>query len=266
MHTIVCIKSVPETTEVRINPETNTLMRSEVGSTINPFDMHAIEEALRLRERHGGRVTAITMGPPQAAKELREAVAMGCDDAVFLCSPAFAGSDTWATAYTLAHAILKLGDYDIILCGKQAVDGDTGQVGPGIAGQLGIPQVTYVSKIVSMDLGERRLVVRRLLEEGHELVATHLPAVITVLKDINTPRFPTFRRIRRAKRLEIPVWTPDDLPGIDPQLLGLEGSPTRVVRVFAPPRSEKRLELFDGETPTQAAAALAERLIADRLV
>lgn len=266
MHAIVCIKSVPETTEVRINPETNTLMRSEVGSIINPFDMYAIEEALRLRERHGGRVTVLTMGPPQAEKELRDAIAMGCDDGVFLCSPAFAGSDTWATAYTLSRAIQKIGNYDLILCGKQASDGDTGQVGPGIAGQLGIPQVTYISKIMSLEMDERRLVVRRLLEEGHELVATHLPALITVLKEINTPRFPTFRRIRRAARLEIPTWTPDDLSGIEPELLGLEGSPTRVVRVFAPPRPDRELEWFDGDTPAQAATALAERLLAERLV
>ena len=266
MRAIVCIKSVPETTEVRINPETNTLMRSEVGSIINPFDMYAIEEALRLRERHGGTVTVLTMGPPQAEKELRDAVAMGCDDAVFLSSPAFAGSDTWATSYALARAIAKLGTYDVVLCGKQAVDGDTGQVGPGIAGQLGIPQLTYVSRIVSLDEDARHIVVRRLLEEGHELVATSLPAVLTVLKDINIPRFPTFRRIRRAERLDIPVWTPDDLPDIEPQLLGLEGSPTRVARIFAPPRHEGRLQLFDGDTPEQAAVALAEQLIADRLV
>ncbi len=266
LRAIVCIKSVPETTEVRINPETNTLMRSEVGSIINPFDMYAIEEALRLRERHGGTVTVLTMGPPQAEKELRDAVAMGCDDAVFLCSPAFAGSDTWATAYTLAQAVVKLGAYDVILCGKQAVDGDTGQVGPGIARQLGIPPLTYVSEIVSLDVEARRIVVRRLLEEGHELVATSLPAVLTMLKDINIPRFPTFRRIRRAQRLDIPIWTPDDLPGIEPHLLGLEGSPTRVTRIFAPSRHEERLQLFDGDTPQQAAVALAEQLIADRLV
>src|SRR3989338_5885623 len=148
MNIIVCIKQVPETTEVRINPETNTLVREGVKSIINPFDMYAIEEAVRLKEKLGGKATVITMGPPQAEGALREAISMGIDDAILICDRAFAGSDTWATSYTLSKAIEKIGDYSLIICGKQAADGDTAQVGPGIAAHLDLPQVTYVKKIL----------------------------------------------------------------------------------------------------------------------
>lgn len=266
MHALVCIKSVPDSTEVRINPETNTLMRGEVESVINPFDTYAIEEAIRLKEAHGGKVTVITMGPPKAEKELKEAVAMGCDEAVFLCAREFAGADTWCTAYTLAQAIRKIGDYDIILCGRQAVDGDTGQVGPGIANQLGIPQLTYVSKLCALDPQAGTITVERLVEEGREVVSSRLPALLTVVKDINQPRYPTFRGIRAARRMEIPQWGPADLPGVDAALLGLDGSPTKVIKVFAPPKREGKVEIIAGETTDQVADALAERLLRDKAI
>lgn len=266
MRAIVCIKSVPETTEVRIHPETKTLMRDLVASIINPFDMFAIEEALRLKEAHGGTVTVLSMGPPQAEKELRDAVALGCDEAVLLSAREFAGSDTWATAYTLASAIRKLGAYDIILCGKQAIDGDTGQVGPGIAKQLGIPQLTYVSKVRSLDLATRTLTVERLLEEGREVLQARLPAVITVLKDINVPRYPTFRGIRASKKLEIPIWGPAALPDARPELLGLDGSPTKVVEVHEPPTRGGKVQWIIGASPEAQAAALSELLFADKVV
>ena len=266
MHAVVCIKSVPDTTEVRINPETNTLMRGEVESVINPFDTYAIEEAIRLKEAHGGKVTVITMGPPKAEKELKEAVAMGCDEAVFLCAREFAGADTWCTAYTLAQAILKLGNYDVILCGRQAVDGDTGQVGPGIANQLGIPQLTYVSKLRALDPEAGTIEVERLVEEGREIVASRLPALLTVVKDINQPRYPTFRGIRTARRMEIPHWGPADLPGADAAFLGLDGSPTKVIKVFAPPKREGRVEIIGGDTTDQVADALSSRLLQDKVI
>lgn len=266
MHAIVCIKSVPDTTEVRINPETNTLMRSEVGSMINPFDSYAIEEALRLKEAHGGKVTVLTMGPPPAEKDLREAIAMGCDEAVFLCAREFAGSDTWATAYALSRAIAKLGEYDIVLCGKQAIDGDTGQVGPGIANQLGIPQLTYVSKIRAIDFNARTIEVERLLEEGREIVRTRLPALLTVVKDINVPRFPTFRGIRTARKMEIPVWTPKELPRTDPKYLGLDGSPTKVIKVMSPPKREGEVTWIQGETVEQIAEILADKILAEKII
>ncbi len=266
MHAIVCIKQVPDTTDVKVNPETGTLIREGVPSIVNPFDTYAIEEALRLREKFGGKVTVISMGPPQAKEALKEAIAMGADEAILLSDRAFAGSDTWATAYTLANAIRKIGDFDVILCGKQAIDGDTGQVGPGIARQLDIEQLTYVFKIQEIDFQARRLKVERLLEEGREVVETRLPALLTVVKDINQPRYPTIMGIRRATRAEIPVWTAADLPDAKPELLGLKGSPTQVVRVFNPPPRSGQIVMIEGETPQEQAAKLADLLLKEKVI
>ncbi len=266
MHAIVCIKQVPDTTEVRIHPETHTLVREGVASIINPFDTYAIEEALRLKERHGGRVTVLTMGPAQAREALKEALALGADEAVLLSDRAFAGSDTWATAYTLAQAIRRLAPFDIILCGKQAIDGDTGQVGPGIARQLKVPQLTYVCRLQEFDPAAGRIQVERLLEEGREVVACSLPALVTVVKDINQPRFATFMGVRRAARAQIPVWDAQSLPDADPAFFGLGGSPTQVVSIFQPPAREGKVTMLVGDTPADAAACLAERLLADRVI
>ena len=266
MNTIVCIKQVPDTTEVKINPETGTLIREGVPSIINPFDTYAIEEGLRLKEQFGGKVTVISMGPPQAMEALKEAVAMGADEAILLSDKAFAGSDTWATAYTLSRAIKKCGGFDIILCGKQAIDGDTGQVGPGIARQLGISQLTYVFKIRKLDSESRAIVVERLLEEGREVVETTLPAVLTVVKDINQPRYPTFLGIRRATKMQIPVWGAADLPETDSNKFGLKGSPTQVVRVFNPPKREGKVDLIQANSVDEAAAILADKLLAEKVI
>lgn len=266
MHAIVCIKQVPDTTDVKVNPETGTLIREGVPSIVNPFDTYAIEEALRLREKFGGKVTVISMGPPQAKEALKEAIAMGADEAILLSDRAFAGSDTWATAYTLANAIRKIGDFDVILCGKQAIDGDTGQVGPGIARQLDIEQLTYVFKIQEIDFQAKRIQVERLLEEGREVVETRLPALLTVVKDINQPRYPTIMGIRRATRTEIPVWTATDLPDARPDLLGLKGSPTQVVRVFNPPPRSGQIVMIEGESPQEQAAKLADLLLQEKVI
>jgi electron transfer flavoprotein alpha/beta subunit len=266
VHAIVCIKQVPDTTEVKIDPERGTLIREGVPSIVNPFDTYAVEEALLLKEKFGGKVTVICMGPPQALEALKEAVAMGCDDAILISDRAFAGSDTWATAYTLAQTIRRIGTFDIILCGKQAIDGDTGQVGPGIARQLGINQLTYVFKIQSMDVDAGTVQVERLLEEGREIVASKLPALLTVVKDINQPRYPSFKGIRRASRMEIPVWKAGDLEGADPSLFGLDGSPTRVVKVFSPPARGGQVDIVKGESPQDIASALADRLLADKVI
>lgn len=266
MHAIVCIKQVPDTTEVKIDPVRGTLIREGVPSILNPFDTYAIEEALRLKEQFGGKVTAISMGPPQAVEVLKEAVAMGCDEAILLSDRAFAGSDTWATAYTLSQAIRRLGDFDIILCGRQAIDGDTGQVGPGIARQLQINQLTYVCKIQHIDFEKREIRVERLLEEGREVVESRLPALITVVKDINQPRYPTFKGIRRASRMEYPIWTVKGLEGANPAFFGLDGSPTRVVRVFTPPPRSGQTEIIQGETVQEQAAKLAEKLLAEKII
>ncbi len=232
MKIVVLIKQVPDTTEVRIDRETNTLVREGVPSIINPFDTYAIEEALRVREAVGdATVTVMSMGPPQVEGALREALSLGVDDAVLLSDRAFAGSDTWATSYTLAAGIRKLGGADIVLCGKQAIDGDTAQVGPGVAQFLDVPQVTFVRKLeVSAD---GTATAQRMMDDGYDVVKTPLPAVFTVVKEINEPRLPSLKGKMKAKKAEITVWGQGDLD-VDPAELGLDGSPTRVVRVFAP--------------------------------
>lgn len=255
MHFVVCIKQVPDTHDVRINPETNTLMREGVESIINPFDMYAIEEAIRLRERLGGTVTALTMGPPQAETALREAIAMGVNQGILVSDRAFAGSDTWATSYTLSKALAKIGDYTIILFGKQASDGDTAQVGPGVATHLDLPQITYVRKIEEVD--ESRIVAERLLETGFESIESPLPCVLTVVKEINEPRLPSLKGKMAARKAEIVKWTAEDIGG-DPEKLGLNGSPTKVVRIFSPPPREGG-EIITGE-PDEIARILAGKL------
>jgi len=252
MNIIVCIKQVPETTEVKINPETNTLIREGVKSIINPFDMYAIEEAVRLKEKFSGKTTVITMGPPQAEAALREAIAMGIDEGILVSDRAFAGSDTWATSYTLSAAIKKIGAFDLILCGKQASDGDTAQVGPGISAHLDIPQVTYVKKIEEIKDNSAR--VERMTEEGYEIIETPLPALFTVVKEINEPRLPSLKGMMRARQAKIINWTQKELQ-LDAQKIGLSGSPTQVVKIFTPsPRPGG--EILSGEAPE-----IAEKLV-----
>ena len=255
MNIIVCIKQVPETTEVRINPQTNTLIREGVTSIINPFDMYAIEEAVRLKERFGGKVTAITMGPPQAESALREAIAVGCDEGILVSDRAFAGSDTWATSYTLAGAIRNVEKFDLILCGKQASDGDTAQVGPGISVHLDIPQVTYVKKIEEIKDNVAR--VERMTEEGYDIIEAPLPALFTVVKEINEPRIASLKGMMRAKQAQIIHWSAKDL-GLEPDKIGLTGSPTQVVKIFTPPPRAGG-QMLQGE-PSELAEKLSELL------
>ncbi len=243
MNIIVCIKQVPETTEVRIDPQTNTLIREGIASIINPFDMYAIEEAIRLKEQQGGQVTAITMGPPQAEEALRQAVALGIDRAVLLSDRAFAGADTWATSYTLAAAIKKLGAFDLIICGKQASDGDTAQVGPGISVHLNIPQITYVKKIEEINIDNIR--AERMTEEGFEIISSPLPCLLSVVKEINEPRLPSLKGMLKAKKIEIINWSNNDLT-IDSDKIGLDGSLTQVIKIFTPPAREGG-QIFEGE-------------------
>ncbi|MDY7040279.1 MAG: electron transfer flavoprotein subunit beta/FixA family protein [Chloroflexota bacterium] len=265
MHAIVCIKQVPDTTEVRIDPERGTLIREGVPSIVNPFDTYAIEEALLLKEKFGGKVTVISMGPPQAVEALKEAVAMGADEAILLSDRAFAGADTWATAYTLSSAIKKIGDFDVIICGRQAIDGDTGQVGPGIATQLQINQLTYVFKIQDIDFEAKAIRVERLVEEGREVVDSGLPCLLTVVKDINQPRYPTFMGIRRAARMEIPTWTATEM-AVTEDLIGLTGSPTKVVKVFSPPAREGECDMVEADSLEQAAEIMADKLLAEKII
>ncbi len=242
MNIIVCLKQVPGITEVKIDPQNNTLIRQGIKNIINPFDTYALEEGVRLKERYSGKVTAISMGPPQAVEMLREAISLGADDAILLSDAAFAGADTLATAYTLARAIEKF-QYDIVICGRQTIDGDTGQVGPELAEMLRIPFVAYVSKIEAIASGNMR--VQRMVEEGHEVIETPLPVVITVVKEINVPRLPSLRGISRSKSAPIPAWTAQEL-GVDRNMVGLSGSATKVIKVFFPKRT-RRGEILQGE-------------------
>ncbi len=249
MNIIVCIKQVPGTTEIKIDPKTNTLVREGVKSIVNPFDTYALEEGVRLKERYGGKVTVITMGPPQAEEALRETISLGADEAILLSDRAFAGSDTWATSYVLSKAITKIANYDIVICGRQTLDGDTGQVGPELSEMLKIPFVSYVSKIE--EIKESYIRVQRMIEEGHEIIETTLPAVITVVKEINVPRLPSLRGSMKAKTAKIPVWTAADI-GAEADKAGIPGSPTRVVRIFFPKREHKS-EMLQGTLEEQVA-------------
>ena len=251
MRIIVPIKQVPETGAVRMDEATGTVIREGVEAIINPLDLYAIELALRLRQEHGGEVVVLSMGPPGAESALREAIAMGCDSGVLLSAPAFAGADTWATGYTLSAAIRRIGTFDLILCGERATDGETGQVGPGLAAFLDLPVATYVGRIDRIDPEE--IQVRRLVENGYEVVALKLPAALTVLKEVADPRLPTLAGKRKARVADIPVWKPDDLD-VDAAKLGLKGSPTRVVRIFRPKLSRQcRMVVAAGDEKVEAA-------------
>jgi electron transfer flavoprotein beta subunit len=257
---VVCIKQVPETTEVRVDPETNALIREGVASIINPVDENAIEAALQLREAHGGTVTVITMGPPQAEEALRQALAMGADEAILLSDPASRGSDTLATSYGLAQMVRKIGEVDLILCGKQAIDGDTGQVGPGLAERLGIPQVTFA---IELSVEDGKLRAKRVLDDFFEVLEVKLPAVVTVVKQANDPRHPSMRNVLKAKRAEIATWTLADLEA-DPRQSGFDGSPTQVIRVWPPEKRSggKKIEGTSEEVAEELAQAIKEMDIA----
>ena len=251
MRIIVPIKQVPETGAVRMDEATGTVIREGVEAIINPLDLYAIELAIQLRQEHGGEVVALSMGPSSAEAALREAIAMGCDSGVLLSAPAFAGADTWATGYTLSAAIRRMGPFDVILCGERATDGETGQVGPGLAAFLDLPVATYVGQVDRVDPDE--IQVRRLVENGYEVVAVKLPAVLTVLKEVADPRLPTLAGKRKARVAEVPVWTSEDLD-VDAAKLGLKGSPTRVVKIFRPRLSRQcRMVAAGGDQKVESA-------------
>jgi electron transfer flavoprotein beta subunit len=259
----VCLKQVPETTEVKINPQTNTLMREGVASITNPFDEFALEEGLLTKEKYGGEVHVMSMGPPQAIEILKNALAVGADKVYLLSDPAFAGADTLATAYTLAKTIEKIGGVDLVICGKQAIDGDTAQVGPGIATRLGIPQLTYVAKVREIDPAKKKIVVERMLENGREVVECSLPVVITVMKDINEPRLPSLLGIKKAAKATIPTWTAKEI-GVDENRVGLKGSPTWVWKVFSP-EARGGGEILKGEV-TETVPLLVNKLMDSKFV
>ena len=231
MNIITCIKQVPDTTEINIDRETGVLIRDNVPAILNPFDTYAIEEGLSIKEKTGGSVTSITMGPKAAIEVLYEALSMSVDNTIHICDGAFRGSDTYITAKILAKAIEKAGDYDLILCGKQAIDGDTAQIGPEIAEMLQIPHIAYIKKV--LEVKDHSLVVERMVENGIEVIEIELPALLTVLKDINTPRLPSYRLKKKAKESVIPEWGLADL-GLKEEEVGLSGSPTTVMKTYVP--------------------------------
>lgn len=262
MEMVVCIKQVPDTTEVKIDPVTNTLIRQGVPSIVNPFDKNAVEAALQLREQHGGKVTVISMGPPQAKDALKECIAMGADEAILISDRAFGGADTLATSYTLATAIEKLGKYDVIICGKQAIDGDTAQVGPEIAEHLGIAQLTYVAK---MSIDGATVVAEREHEDGYQTIETKMPVLVSVIKSAEyEPRFPSVRGTMKANKANIPVWTAADLQA-DEKRIGLQGSPTKVSKIFSPPRRTQGV-LIHKETARENVAELLGKLAEAKIV
>lgn len=261
MEIIVCIKQVPDTTEIKIDPVTNALIRQGVPSIVNPFDKNALEAALQLREKHGGKVTVVSMGPPQAKEALKECLSMGADTALLVSDRAFGGADTLATSYTLAAVMRKLGSYDMIICGKQAIDGDTAQVGPEMAEHLGIAQVTYVSKLeVEGDTAR----VEREHEDGYDVIEVKLPVLLSVVKSINEPRFPTVKGRMKANRTEIAVWTATDLD-VDPEKLGFKGSPTQVRKTFTPPQRSNGV-VIQKATAREAVAELIQKLSDAKIV
>lgn len=248
-----------------MDPEKGTMLRSGVESVINPLDLYALEAAFRLIEEHGGSVTAITMGPPQAEKALKEAIAMGCDDAALVSDRKFGGSDTWATSYTLAQAIRGIGDYDLIIAGERATDGDTAQVGPGIAAWLDIPLATYVARIE--EINENAITLERLVEDGYQILEVPTPALLTVVKEIAAPRLPTLRGKKKSMTAEIPLFNIENME-LDAASLGLKGSPTKVVKIATPQvtRGGTLVHAHDEASTQTAVDQLMEYLTSKELI
>jgi electron transfer flavoprotein beta subunit len=252
---IVCIKQVPDPEHAKMDEKSGTVVREGVELMVNPFDLYAVEEGLRLKEKMRGEVIAISMGPPQAETALREVIGMGVDKGILLTSRDFAGADTWATSYTIAKACEKIKDYDLIICGKQAIDGDTAQVGPGVAAQLGIPQITFVRKLD--EITEKNIKAERLVEGGYEVISSPLPLLITVVKEINEPRLPTLKGRLNAKKAEIVHWSPEDIEA-EKDKIGINGSPTKVDEIFTPDLS-KDGKIFNTDQIDEAAEEIIKK-------
>jgi electron transfer flavoprotein beta subunit len=256
MKIVVCVKQVPDTNEITINPETGTLVRDGVPSILNPDDANAVEAALQIKDADpGATVTVITMGPPQAKAILQECIAMGADEGILLSDRALGGSDTWATSNALAAGIRKIGAYDIVLAGRQAIDGDTAQVGPQIAEKLGLTQVTYVEDI---DLSDGLLTVHRKLETGYEIIKVKTPCLLTVIKELNTPRYMSIPGIIKGANAELKTWGAEDI-GVDPNSVGLKASPTNVFKSFTP-KPKGAGVIVEGSSPGEQADNLLASL------
>jgi electron transfer flavoprotein beta subunit len=263
MHVVVCVKQTPDSA-AKVGVENGKVAWGDSSLVVNPWDEYAIEEAIRLKEKHGGKATAISLGPDSAKEALKTCLAMGCDDTILISDPALKGSDALATAYVLAKAIEKFGDVDVVLFGKQAIDGDTGLVPIAVARRLGWSPLTYTIKIAEIDTAQRTIKVERLLEEGKQIVTGRLPAVIGTVKDINEPRYPSFMGIRKAAKATIATWSAADL-GCDPAKIGATGSAVHWPKVYPPPARQGTVEMIEG-APEEIAARLADKLMADKLI
>ncbi len=262
MNIIVCLKQVPDTEAVKLNPETNTLVRDGVENIMNPFDRQALETALMLKDKEGAKVTVLTMGLPQATDILKEAIAMGADEGILLSDRALAGSDTLATSIALAAAVKHIGDYDLVMCGKQAVDGDTAQVGPEMAEHLGIPQITGALKV---DFADGRFVVVRENESSVQTLACAAPLLVTVTRAEKEPRFASIKGKMKARKAVIPTLTVADL-AIDTKLVGLSGSPTKVKKVFTPEVAVVESEIINEEDTDKAVDMLFNKLVEAKII
>lgn len=262
MNIIVCLKQVPDTEAVKLNPETNTLVRDGVENIMNPFDRQALETALMLKDKEGAKVTVLTMGLPQATDILKEAIAMGADEGILLSDRALAGSDTLATSIALAAAVKHIGDYDLVMCGKQAVDGDTAQVGPEMAEHLGIPQITGALKV---DFADGRFVVVRENESSIQTLACAAPLLVTVTRAEKEPRFASIKGKMKARKAVIPTLTVADL-AIDTKLVGLSGSPTKVKKVFTPEVAVVESEIINEEDTDKAVDMLFNKLVEAKII
>ena len=262
MNIIVCLKQVPDTEAVKLNPETNTLVRDGVENIMNPFDRQALEAALMLKDKEGAKVTVLTMGLPQATDILKEAIAMGADDGILLSDRALAGSDTLATSIALAAAVKHIGGYDLVMCGKQAVDGDTAQVGPEMAEHLGIPQITGALKV---DFADGKFIVVRENESSVQTLACAAPLLVTVTRAEKEPRFASIKGKMKARKAVIPTLTVADL-AIDTKLVGLSGSPTKVKRVFTPEVAVVESEIINEEDTDKAVDMLFNKLVEAKII
>jgi electron transfer flavoprotein beta subunit len=269
LHIVVCIKQVPDSREIRIDPNTNTLVRQGVPAIVNYFDLHGLEEALRIKDQLGARVTVVSMGPPSAEKAMQQCISMGADDTVLVSDRGFAGADTLATSYVVALTIQKIAEtvapVDIVFCGKQTLDGDTGQVGPGVACRLDFEQLTYVEKVVEVNVDERTITVHRHLEDGVEVVKTRLPVLLTALAELNKPRRASLPGVLKAARYKTKVWSTNDFPTLDRTRIGLKGSPTIVAKSWVPEPRKIETEMLPADDLQTLGATLMDRLYATDL-
>ncbi|RAP74149.1 electron transfer flavoprotein subunit beta/FixA family protein [Paenibacillus montanisoli] len=258
LHIVACIKQVPDTKIIKMNPKTNTMDRASAPAILNPYDAHAVEEAVRLKQRYGGTVSVLTMGPPPAVKAIRKCIEIGADEGYMISDRAFAGADTLATSYALTKALNKIAKerpIDLIICGKMTIDGDTGQVGPGIARRLDIPPLTSVKKIVEIDKEKGIAILHRKLEDGYEVVSSTMPCLFSVEKDINEVPYSTMPNMLRAARYNPHIWSVNDLEDVDKAQLGLKGSPTIVSSVWAPQKPQGG-QMLDGKAADQVSQLL----------